>query len=139
MHWTLFIILGCFAVLALVRLEDQLRKKKIEAAFGGRESLAPVEFYERFFRAQGVPQEVVLGVRKVLEEQLDVNLSRLAASDDFSKNIKFFFDLDSMADVEIVCALEAEFSIKITDEEAGNARTIQDIVELVSRKIQMRI
>ena len=124
--------------MALVWLESWLRKKKMEAAFAGRESLTPVEFYERFFRAQGVPQEVVLGVRKVLEEQLEVNLSRLAASDDFSKNINFFFDLASMVDVEIVCALEEEFSIVITHEEAGNAHTTQDIVELVSRKIQMR-
>ncbi len=135
MQW-LFVVLGIIAVVAFARSEKWRRNKKLEATFAGRPSLSPTEFYEQFFRARGVPKEVVMGVRKVLEEQFGVDLSRLVASDDFSKNIGFFFEFDSMADVEIVCALEQEFSIKISDEEATNFHTIQDIVNLVSRKIQ---
>ncbi len=135
MQW-LFLLLAVVAIVAFARSEKWRRNKKLEAAFAGRPSLSPAEFYEQFFRAQGVPKEVVFGVRKVLEEQFGVDLSRLVASDDFSKNIGFFFEFDSMADVEVVCALEKEFSIRISDEEATNSRTIQDIVDLVSRKIQ---
>lgn len=110
----------------------------MEEAFVGRTPLPGAEFYERFFRAQGIPENIVMGVRQVLGEQLDADLSRLAASDDFSRNIGFFFDFDSMADVEIVCALEERFSIKISDEEATNAHTIQDIVDLVWCKVQLQ-
>ena len=112
MHWIPFLLLGAITVVAFMRYEGWRKNRKIEAAFSGRSSLPPAEFYERFFRAQGVPEEIVVGVRKVLEEQLGEDLSRLVASDDFTQNIGFFFEFDSMADVEIICALEKEFSIK---------------------------
>ena len=77
-----------------------------------------------------------MGVKKVLEAQLDTDLSRMVDSDDFSNNLSFFWDFDSMADVEVVCALEQEFKIKITDEEAENSQTVREIVELVWRKVK---
>jgi acyl carrier protein len=133
MSWILFLIFGVMAVV-FIRYEGWRKNRKMEAAFAGRRALRPAEFYERFFRAQGVAEEVVTGVRRVLEQQLGVDLSRLVASDDFTQNIGFFFEFDSMADVEIVCALEKEFAIKITDEEAANMRTIQNMVDLVWSK-----
>ncbi|MEM7097586.1 MAG: phosphopantetheine-binding protein [Pseudomonadota bacterium] len=75
------------------------------------------------------------GVRFVLEEQLGFDLSALRSSDDFRSNLKFFFDLDSMASVEIVYALEERFSISIADEEAEHASSIEDIVLLVHRNM----
>src|SRR5688572_13324944 len=112
MNWILFLIFGVIAFLAFIRYEEWQKNRRMEAAFAGRSALQPTEFYKRFFNAQGVPEEIVTGVRKVLEEQLGEDLSRLAASDDFTQNIGFFFEFDSMADVEIICALEKEFSIK---------------------------
>ena len=138
MHWILLLALGAVAAVAFVRHEGAQKKKKMEAAFAGRPQLTAEDFYQQFFRAQGVPEEIVIGVRKILEEQLGADLSRLVASDDFSQNIGFFFEYDSMADVEIVCALEEEFSIKITDEEATNAKTIRDIINLVWCNAQVR-
>jgi acyl carrier protein len=138
MHWILLLVLGAIAAVTFVRHEGEQKKKRMEAAFAGRPSLTETDFYEQFFRDQGVPEEIVLGVRKILEEQLGADLSKLVASDDFSQNIGFFFEYDSMADVEIVCTLEEEFSIKITDEEATNAKTIRDIIDLVWRKVQVR-
>jgi len=76
----------------------------------------------------------VSGVRRILEEHLDADLSKLSATDDFSTNLAFFWRYDSMADVEIVLALEKEFGIEITDEEAAAARTIRAIVNLVWNK-----
>ena len=137
MYWLLLLlVLGTIASVAFVKNEREQKNKKIEEVFSGRDSLTATDFYERFFQDQGVPEEIVAGIRKVLEEQLEADLSRLVASDDFSKNIGFFFEYDSMADVEIVCALEEEFSIKIKDEEAQSAHTIQDIVNLVWRNVQ---
>ena len=45
------------------------------------------------------------------------------------------WDLDSMADVEIVIALEEQFDIKVTDEEAAAMKTIRKVVEVVWSKI----
>lgn len=107
----------------------------MESAFAGREPLQMEQFYERFFRERGASFDVVKGVREILEVELDADMSRLADTDDFSKNLNFFWDFDSMANVEIVCSLEKRFAITIADEEAESTKTVGDIVELVSRKI----
>jgi acyl carrier protein len=65
-------------------------------------------------------------------------MSRLSAEDDFSKNLNFFWQYDSMADVEIVVRLEKEFDIKITDVEAERTKTVEDLVNLVWLKLQQR-
>ncbi len=74
-------------------------------------------------------------MRKILEDELDADLSRLSVEDDFSQNLSFFWAYDSMADVEIVTRLEEEFRIKITDAEAGRTHTVEDIVNLVWNKL----
>ncbi len=129
-------IIAAIAVFRLPRNEAAEKRKKIEEAFADRPQQSPTDFYSAFFKSAGVPEEVVVGVRKVLEKQLDADLSRMVDSDDFSKNLSFFWDFDSMADVEVVCALEQEFKIKISDEEAGNSQTVREFVELVWRKIK---
>lgn len=78
---------------------------------------------------------MVVGVGTILEEQLSADLSRLRDTDDLSKNLAFFWDFDSLADVEIVCALEERFGIKISDEEAERTKTVADIVHLVQTKL----
>jgi acyl carrier protein len=62
-------------------------------------------------------------------------MSCLHDEDDFSKNLNFFWEFDSLADVEIISALEKKFGVNITDEEAENAHTVNDIVNLVARKV----
>lgn len=42
-----------------------------------------------------------------------------------------------MADVEIICALEKEFAINITDSEAENTHTIKAIIQLVANKVKL--
>jgi acyl carrier protein len=63
-------------------------------------------------------------------------MSRLNLDDDFSQNLSFFWDYDSMANVEIICSLEEKFKIKILDKEAEETKTVNDIVNLVARKAQ---
>jgi acyl carrier protein len=118
--------------------ESRAKKKKWEAAFAGREPLDEQGFYERYFQARGIPADVVKKVRRVLEDELDADLTRLKAEDDFTQNLSFFFDYDSLAGVKIVERLEEEFSIKITDAEAGEAHTVEGIVNLVWAKIRQR-
>jgi acyl carrier protein len=110
-------------------------KRKLEQIFAGRQPLPPKDYFARYFAESGAPEYIVVGVREVLEEQLGADLSRLSAEDDFSGNLKLFLDLDSMADVEIICALEKRFGIELTDQEAEAMRSIRDIVCTVQRKV----
>lgn len=119
----------------IICFERSKKNNLIESAFSGRAHLTTEDFYSRFFKTQGVPFHIVEGVRRILSEQLDADMSRLHDEDDFSKNLDFFWEFDSMADVEIICALEKEFGINITDEEAENTHTVKDIVLLVARKV----
>lgn len=119
-----------------VRRESRAKEKKVQETFAGRESHTPEAFYDRYFLGLGVAPEVVSGIRKVLEEQLSADMSRLRAEDDFSKNLSFFWDFDSMASVEIVLAIEEHFQIKIADPEAEKTRTVSDLVQLVSCKLR---
>lgn len=139
MKTVLALLAGAGLVAALVRVDSLRRAKKIEAAFAGRKALAPEAFYEAHFKSHGVPLAVVVGVRTILEEQLSADLSRLRDTDDFSKNLAFFWDFDSLADVEIVCALEERFGIKISDQEAERTKTVADIVHLVQTKLASNV
>jgi len=109
---------------------------KYKSAFSGRKSISPETFYEKYFKEQKIPEHIVYGVKRILEEQLDTDLSKLEAEDDFSTNLNFFFALDSMADVEIVVALENEFKINIEDKETEKTHTVRDIVNLVWAKLK---
>lgn len=132
----LAVIAGIIGIFAFSRSEKASREKKIEEAFAERPQRTAEEFYQTYFKTLGVPEDVVLGVREILEVQLDADLSRMIDADDFSKNFSFFLAFDSMADVEIVCALEKRFEIKISDKEAANAVTVKDIIKLVWKKVE---
>jgi acyl carrier protein len=81
---------------------------------------------------------VVSKVRKILEDELYADLSRLAAKDDFSKNLSFFWQFESVANVEIVVRIEEEFEISIADPEAEQTQTVEELVNLVWRKVRQR-
>jgi acyl carrier protein len=133
-----YVAIISFVVLFIIwhsKHDNKQRNKAIEKAFQGREVLSAKNFYDKYFKDKGVPKNIVVGVRKVLEEQLLADLSRLSSADDFSKNLSFFWEHDSMADVEIICALEERFGIKIRDNEAKNISTVEQIVNLVHEKV----
>lgn len=109
--------------------------KRVEKIFAGRESSSRSEFYERYFSSEGIPENVVTRILNILESYLGVDLSRLHKDDSFASNLSYFFEIDDFADVEIVIDLEHEFSITITDDEAKRTKTIDDIVQLVWRKM----
>lgn len=134
---TVAVVLALIALgVALAMRDARTRQRRLREAFAGRAPQTDRQFFERQFAAEGIPLSVASGVRRILEEQLDADLSKLSATDDFSTNLAFFWRYDSMADVEIVLALEKEFGIEIADAEAVAARTVRDVVELVWRKIQ---
>lgn len=126
-------LLIVFALLA-IRTEKAAKARKVATVFADRESLSIEDFYHRYYNATDIPYFIVAGVINILEQHLDADMSRLSAEDDFSKNLNFFWDYDSMADVEIICALEKQFNINILGEEAEKTQTVNDIINLVTRK-----
>jgi len=135
MKIALVIAASIFIIIALSFLSSKNRSKQIEAVFQDRKPLSKESFYENHFLSAGIKPEVVHGVRDVLEYHLDADMSRLSAEDDFSTNLKFFFSQDSMIDADIVVSLEEKFCITIANDEAANAKTVRDIINLVSGKL----
>jgi acyl carrier protein len=140
-------LIPCFAAAAVliialtpfVILSGRKIRRKNEEVFGGRQELDEREFYEKYFAEKGVPFYIVQKIRRILEEELAADLSRLSAADDFSKNLSFFWEFDSAADVEIATRIEDEFDIKILNEEATDFyRTVDGIVDFVWRKVRQK-
>ncbi|MBQ7045707.1 MAG: acyl carrier protein [Clostridia bacterium] len=69
-------------------------------------------------------------VKKMLVEQLDVD------ENDITTDTKIIDDLnaDSIDIVEMLMALEDEYGIEISDEEAANLQTVGDIVDYIQDK-----
>jgi acyl carrier protein len=134
------ILLGIVIVFLLayrcVRADAVRQAKKMDAAFADRIPLTTEQFYRQFFKDSDASFATVSGVLETLKELFsEVDLSRLSADDDFSGNIAFLWDYDSLADVELICALEQRFGIKITDDEAKAVRTVSDLMLLVAAKV----
>ena len=134
------VIVGVLIVVSIPLgiIGDKIRSKNLEKVFGGRQELNERDFYERYFESQSVPFFVIKKIREILEDVLDADLSRLSAEDDFSKNLNFFWQEDSLADVEIFERIEEEFQIKLhqSDFDGLETTTINDIVNIVWRKVR---
>jgi len=115
--------------------ERKQKQQKLEQVFAGREPLDDSQLWEHYFRQHGVAPETVAKIRQVFSEILEADLSRIRDTDDFSKELAFFWDFDSLAAVELVQALEDRFGIAIGDAEAREMKTLRDIVLTVHDKI----
>jgi acyl carrier protein len=71
-------------------------------------------------------------VRQIICEQLGVNEA------DVTPDASFIEDLgaDSLDIVELVMALEEEYDMEISDEEAEKIRTVQDVVNYIESQKQ---
>ena len=119
----------------ILDVERRQKQKAIEQAFAGREPLDDGQLWKRYFQQYGVAPETVAKVRKILSEHLGADLSRIRDTDDFSANLAFFWDFDSMADVDIVIAFEEQFGISLTNAEAEVMKMVKDMVLGVHARI----
>lgn len=71
-------------------------------------------------------------VRGIIADKLSVD------EDDIKMETSFIDDLgaDSLDIVELMLALEDEFEIEISDEEAENISTVSDVVEYIKEHIE---
>ena len=69
-------------------------------------------------------------VKEIIVEQLGVN------ADQVTPDAKFIEDLgaDSLDTVELVMALEEEFSVEIPDEDAEKITTVQQAIEYINER-----
>jgi acyl carrier protein len=134
MEYAIVIIVILIAAIMWGKIDDKNRDIEIVKMFKGRESLSPREFYEKYYGDRDISEYVVVNIIKILETTLETELSRLTPSDDLSENLRYLFEFDSMADVDIVESVERRFAIKISDTEAENINTINDLVLFVSSK-----
>ncbi len=72
-------------------------------------------------------EDIATKVREKIAEQLGV------AADEVTPDSSFIEDLgaDSLDIVELVMALEEEFNIEISDEDAEKIRTVKDVVSYI--------
>lgn len=76
--------------------------------------------------------EINTRVQKVCAEELGIELSRIVPE----AHIEEDFGADSLDMVELCMALEEEFQIELEDEKVEKVKTIQQLIELVSSKLQ---
>ena len=142
MDFSLLLLIAVCAVPLLFlinKIGDVHHNRAMDKIFSKRERLTKDAYYEQYYKDDdAVPKSIVTGVLDVLEAHLATDLSRLQPSDSFTSNLKYLYEMDDMAEVEIVMSLESDFEIKISDEEAQNMRRVDDIMRLVARKVAER-
>jgi acyl carrier protein len=74
-------------------------------------------------------------IRKIICEQLEVN------EKDVVPEASFVDDLgaDSLDQVELIMAMEEEFDISISDEEAEKIVTVRDAIEYIEKNQEWRL
>jgi acyl carrier protein len=75
-------------------------------------------------------QEILKKVQEIVAEQLDVDIAEVKPESNFANDL----GADSLDVVELVMALEEEFEIEISDEEAEKIATVGAAVEHIESK-----
>lgn len=76
-------------------------------------------------------EEIFEKVKKIVAEQLSVDLSEVTPEASFANDL----GADSLDTVELVMALEEEFDIEIPDEAAEGIATVQAAVDYIQDKV----
>lgn len=70
-------------------------------------------------------------VQSIVAEQLGVEVSEVKPEASFANDL----GADSLDTVELVMALEEEFSVEIPDEDAEGIATVQNAVDYIDKKL----
>lgn len=73
-------------------------------------------------------------IKKIIIEHTDITEEKITLQSSFSNDLA----ADSLDLVEIIMALEEQFEIEITDDEANNLITIKDTVDFVNNKLSKK-
>ncbi|MCS6960899.1 MAG: acyl carrier protein [Deltaproteobacteria bacterium] len=75
-------------------------------------------------------EEISSRVRNIIAEQLGVPLENIKDSSRFMDDL----GADSLDIVELIMALEEQFDLEISDQEAEKIQTVGDAIEFIQRK-----
>ena len=75
--------------------------------------------------------EIFARVARVLEESFDLRPAQLRPDAHLIDDL----DLDSIDAIDLVVSLEAETGLDVSEEELKSIRVVQDVVDLVHRKL----
>jgi acyl carrier protein len=70
-------------------------------------------------------------IKKIIAEQLDVDIAEVKVEASFVDDL----GADSLDTVELVMALEEEFSVEIPDEEAEKITTVQHAIDFIRARV----
>lgn len=73
-------------------------------------------------------------IKKLIVEHTEIDENKITLQSSFSDDL----GADSLDIVEIIMALEEQFEIEITDEEANSLITIKDAVDFVNNKLSKK-
>lgn len=121
---------------SLLGFPDSAGQRKIENVFAGRSPLPDDDFYQRYFAATDISKEVVLGVRRAFIENLMFDMYRLAPEDRFDRELQFVWAYDSLADVELICQVEKQFGVSLSEAEGQETVTMGALIRLIDRKVK---
>jgi acyl carrier protein len=114
------------------------RQERLDYVFAGRQPLDDLQLWEGCFKQLGVGLEIVVAVRFIFSSVLKADLSRIRDTDDFSRELAFVWDMDSLARAEIMQGIENHFRIRISEAEAETMKTLKDIVLGIHAKLPSR-
>jgi acyl carrier protein len=117
---------------------DSAGQRKIDAVFAGRTPLSDDAFYERYFATTDVSKEVAIGVRHAFIENLIFDMHRLGIDDRFDQELQFVWKYDSLADVELLCQVEKQFDISVSEAEGRETVTLGALIRLADRKVKAK-
>lgn len=76
-------------------------------------------------------EDILNRVKKVVVEKLSVNAEEVVEGASFTEDL----GADSLDVVELVMALEEEFTVEIPDDEVNQIRTVGDAVTYITNKL----
>ena len=69
-------------------------------------------------------------VKAVIAEQFGVDEDKITLDTSFVDDL----GADSLDTIELIIALEEEFNVRITDDEAEKIRTVKDVIDFIKTK-----
>ena len=76
-------------------------------------------------------QELFARIRPIIAKQLGIDEAKITLQSKLNEDL----GADSLDSVQIIIALEEEFSIEILDEDAEKIKTIEDVVRYLTDKV----
>ena len=130
-----------FSVIAIILVcsyfspGEQRTRARFQHLLEERPKLSHEDYWQVYFLSSAVTPEMVSKIRNMFDVQFGLDLRGLGPDDDLSKEYSMIWEMDSLADVEILVGVEKEFGIQITSAEAASLKSVRMIAELVAAKL----